>query len=42
MDYTRLSLSEASAALDDVAGDAERSFGELTPAQLNWRPADRA
>jgi len=42
MDYTRLSLSEALAALDDVAGDAERSFGELTPAQLNWRPADRA
>jgi hypothetical protein len=42
MDYTRLSLGEVSAALDDVAGDAERSFGWLTPAQLNWRPDARA
>jgi hypothetical protein len=42
MDYTRLSLGEVSAALDHVAGDAERSFAGLNPAQLNWRPDARS
>jgi hypothetical protein len=38
MDYTTLSLAELRTALDDVARDAQVTFGGLDARQLNWRP----
>lgn len=38
MNYTTLSLDEASVALQQVARDAEARFGELGARELNWRP----
>ena len=38
VDYTTLSLNEVASGLDDVARDAQETFGRLTPTQLNWRP----
>ena len=38
MDYTTLSLAELRIALDDVARDAQVTFGGLDARQLNWRP----
>ena len=38
MDYTTLSLSEVKTGLDEVARDAEATFGALDGRQLNWRP----
>jgi hypothetical protein len=38
MDYTTLSLAELRIALDDVARDAQATFGGLSAPQLNWRP----
>lgn len=38
IDYTALSLSEVRAGLDEVAGDAQATFGGLDGSQLNWRP----
>src|SRR5204862_7774871 len=32
------SVTEVRAALDDVARDAQATFGELDARQLNWRP----
>jgi DinB superfamily len=38
MDYTTLTLAAVRAGLDDVARDAEVTFGGLDRRQLNWRP----
>ena len=38
MNYTGLSFSEVTSALDDVAQDAHATFGRLNTRQLNWRP----
>jgi hypothetical protein len=38
MDYVSLSLEQIRRALDEVAKDAEKSFGVLDSRQLNWRP----
>jgi hypothetical protein len=38
MDYTTLSPDEISGGLEDIARDAEATFGGLTVQQLNWRP----
>jgi DinB superfamily len=38
VDYTTLSLPAVIGGLDDVARDAESTFGGLRPHQLNWRP----
>jgi hypothetical protein len=38
MDYTRLSLNEVIAGLREVAVDAQRTFGTLDEARLNWKP----
>ena len=38
MDYTTLSLAEARSGLDDLARDAQTTFGRLDARQLNWRP----
>lgn len=38
MDYTRLSLRDVSAGLEEIARDAESTFGALSAAQLNWKP----
>src|SRR3954468_23564793 len=38
MDYTKLSLSEVRSGLEEVIRDAERVFGHLSAAQLNWKP----
>jgi len=38
VDYTTLSLAAVIGGFDDVARDAEGTFGGLTPGQLNWRP----
>lgn len=38
MDYTKLSLSEVAAALDEIADAAMETFGRLDARQLNWRP----
>src|SRR5678816_4549116 len=38
MDYTTLSLAELRTALDEVARDAQVTFGGLDARQLNWRP----
>jgi hypothetical protein len=39
LNYTRLSFAEVRSALENVARDAEETFGDLTVRQLNWRPA---
>jgi len=42
IEYTALSLADASSALHDIARDAESAFGHLDVQQLNWKPeADR-
>ena len=38
MNYTTLSLTDIKTALEDIARDAEASFGGLDARQLNWRP----
>jgi hypothetical protein len=38
MDYTTLSLADVKTGLDDVARDAQATFGGLDARQLNWRP----
>ena len=38
MDYTSLSLDDVRGALEDVAEQAQVTFGALTSGQLNWRP----
>jgi DinB superfamily len=38
MDYTTLSLDEVSAGLDEIARDAQATFGSLDGRQLNWKP----
>jgi hypothetical protein len=38
MDYTTLSLAEVRQGLDDVARDAQATFGGFDPRQLNWQP----
>ena len=38
MDYTRLSLAQAGAALLDVGRDTQATFGALDVRQLNWQP----
>jgi hypothetical protein len=37
-DYTVLSLADVRAGLDDVARDAQATFGGFDRRQLNWRP----
>lgn len=37
MDYTTLSLDQVKAGLDDIARDAQTTFGRLDARQLNWR-----
>src|SRR4051812_42667836 len=37
MDYTTLSLAEVKAGLDDLAREAEATFGGLNARQLNWK-----
>lgn len=38
MDYTTLTLSEVTTALDELARQTEASFGGLSDRELNWRP----
>ena len=38
IDYTTLSLAKVRTALDDVARDAQATFGGLDARQLNWKP----
>jgi hypothetical protein len=38
MEYTTLSLAEVRRGLEDIAREAQATFGALTPAQLNWQP----
>jgi hypothetical protein len=38
MNYTRLSVADVTAALSDVAIDAQAAFGRFDRQQLNWRP----
>ncbi len=38
MDYTTLSLAEVRGVLQEVARDAQATFGGLDVQQLNWRP----
>lgn len=38
MDYTTVSLVEVQTGLEDVARDAQSTFGRLDARQLNWRP----
>lgn len=38
MNYTTLSLADVRTALQDVARDAEATFGALDARQLNWKP----
>src|SRR5215467_12482314 len=38
VDYSRLSLAEVSAGLQDVTRQAQAAFGALSGGQLNWRP----
>jgi uncharacterized damage-inducible protein DinB len=38
MDYTKLSLVDVRAALDDIARETQATFGRLGEHQLNWRP----
>jgi hypothetical protein len=37
-DFTRLSLAQVSAGFDDLAREAQRTFGGLDGRQLNWKP----
>jgi hypothetical protein len=37
MDYTSLSLAEIADGLDEVANEAQATFGALSADQLNWR-----
>ena len=39
MDYLKADLPSLIAAANQVAGDARTTFGQLTPAQLNWKPS---
>ena len=38
MDYTSLSLGQVRSGLDDIAREAQATFGGLDARQLNWRP----
>jgi DinB superfamily len=38
MDYTALSLADVRAGLDQIAREAETTFGALDARQLNWQP----
>ena len=38
MDYTTLSLADVKTGLEDIAREAEATFGALDARQLNWRP----
>ena len=38
MDYTTLSLEQVRSGLEDIARDAQATFGGLDARQLNWRP----
>ena len=38
MDYTTLSLADVRRGLEELAREAEATFGALTPGQLNWQP----
>ena len=38
MDYTTLSLSAVTTELEDIAREAQMTFGGLDTRQLNWRP----
>ena len=38
MDYATLSLAEVKSGLDDVAREAQATFGSFDARQLNWRP----
>lgn len=38
MTYTSLSLPDVVTEAEAIAVDADRTFGPLTPAQLNWKP----
>lgn len=38
MDYTTLSLADVKTGLENVARDAQATFGGLNAGQLNWRP----
>jgi hypothetical protein len=40
MDYTVLSLSDVRTWLDDIAREAQATFGALDARQLNWRPGE--
>jgi hypothetical protein len=39
MDYQKADLKSLVATASDVATDTKSAFGELSPAQLNWKPA---
>jgi hypothetical protein len=41
VDYVTLPLSAVRRAIDDVARDAQATFGGLDVARLNWRPDER-
>jgi hypothetical protein len=38
LDYCNLSPADVRVALDEIAGDAQTTFGRLDSRQLNWRP----
>ena len=38
MDYTTLSLEQVRSGLDDIAREAQATFGGFDARQLNWRP----
>lgn len=38
MDYTKLSLADVRATLDDIAQDTQATFGTLGVRRLNWKP----
>ena len=40
MDYATLSLAEVTSGLDNIAREAESTFGDFDARQLNWRPAE--
>jgi len=39
MDYLKADLPSLIAAANNVANEAKTTFGDLTPAQLNWKPS---
>jgi hypothetical protein len=39
MDYQKADLPSLIAAASDVVTDTKSAFGQLTPAQLNWKPS---